>query len=391
MNAFTTPRPVDTSKQLNKLVTTKNDRRNALQALRESAVLEAEQMDTKQQMKAMDAMDSAKKAGEGKLKELMDKTSKAKMNRSLGTMENRLYESGRKELFNQVIFEMVYNACWIDDAVKEATTPAMYEAFNETVDILRENGIEVDMESNVSKYIQNVHEVVNEVCKKAAGRITGEAMSCKDNIDSKEEMERIFNFDLNDDESTELDNKLADLGKEDIEKLVKDKVLSVVQDEKQKGQAKNDEIESIKNELNPSENDVVADDEVTTNMGESPEDKEGDQPINPNEDMTDDDAVTTKESFQVMVDRNRRLREHRMTGTSLFECLMMANVNSLRNAVATTESFSQSPRNEQVMNVALQESVLVYTVMETLNTLGLCKFDNSNVKELSKYYKSTLK
>jgi hypothetical protein len=81
-----------------------------------------------------------------------------------------------------------------------------------------------------------------------------------------------------------------------------------------------------------------------------------------------------------------------MTGTSLFECLMMANVHNLRTEVASLESMENgSPRNEQVMNAALQESIVVYTAMETLNTLELCKFDNSNVKRLSDFYKSTIK
>jgi hypothetical protein len=390
MSVFTTPRPADTNKQLNDMVTRKMNRRDALRALQENAVMESNEKDTKEKLEAIDAAEDIKKSNIDKLDSLKEKVAKESMKRSLVTLENRLYESGRKEIFNQVIFEMVYNACWVDDEVKESTIESMYEAFNNTVDTLVENGINVDMTGNVTKFIQHVHEAVDKVCKKAASRIASEAMMSKNHINSKEEIENMFHFELNDDESTDLDNNLADLGKEDIEQLVKAKVLSVVQDEKEKGKAKSDEIESIKSELAATDDDdVVGDDEIALDNGESPETEEEDVPMDDSEDISGG-----MESYvvQSMITRKQNLERHRMTGTSLFECLMMANVHNLRTEVASLESMENgSPRNEQVMNAALQESIVVYTAMETLNTLELCKFDNSNVKRLSDFYKSTIK
>ena len=387
MGVFTTPQPADTNKQLNDLVTRKMNRRDALRALQENAVVEAERLDTKEKLEAIDVAESVKQTQNDRLDYLKGKVAKEGMKQSLVTLENRLYEEGRKEIFNQVIFEMVYNACWVDAVVKEATIQSMYDTFNEVVETLLTNDIFVDMTGNVSKYIEHVHSAVNEVCKKAATRISSEAMMSKNHVNSKEEIENMFHFDLNDDESTELDNKLADLGKEDIEQLVKSKVLAVVQDEKSKGQAKADEIASIKSELAATDNDdVVSDDEINVDNGENPEDTEEDTPMDDSEDISGG-----MESVQAMINRKRNLEQHRMTGTSLFECLMMANVNGLRKEIASMESLENgSPRNEQVMNAALQESIVVYTIMETLNTLGLCKFDNVNVKRLSDYYKSTL-
>ena len=360
MAVFNTPKPdnnIDSKLEL--MVRSNTKRRNSIRALTESAAEDKEAKETAKKMDDIDKESNKKSSLESLLADRRIRVNKNNINKAVTSLEHRLYEEGRKQVFNNIIFEMVYNACWIDEAVKDKTLEKMYETFYQVIENLNDNNIEVDMESNVTKFIANVHTAVNEVCSKAAKRIASETLSIKRNYDSDDDINNI-NFDLDDEETDELDDSLSGLGKEDIEELVKQKVLAVVQDEKQKGEEKAADLDELKKS--------------------SEEDDDDDD----NDDDDDDEKESTKESFNQLVKRNRRMKEHRRTGSSLFECLMMHNVCNLRKEAVTMENFVAS--NNQIMNAALQESILVYTTMEMLNTLKLCKFDNVNTNRLSKFY-----
>ena len=355
-SVFNTTRPnFNSESALLEMVRTKNNRRNSMKELTEAATAKAEQDVAMKELEKIDADEVVKKAMDDKVDDRKDRAAKESASRAMIGLEHRLFESGCKEMFNETIFEMVYNACWIDESVKENTLHAMYETFNNVIEILNSNGINVNMESDVSPFIQNVHEVVTEACGKAAKRIVEDSCGsgkCAEEINDIE-------FTMNQEELDELSDSLNDLGKEDIEQLVKNKVLAVVQDEQEKAKAKDEDIEEIK----------AGQTDNTTDDGETEE--------NPAE-----------ESFNMLVQRSRNMKNHRRTGTSLFECMMMYHTNKLNESAATLES---AVSGNHIMGAALQETVLVYTAMETLNTLGLCKFNNTNVNKLCNYYRIGLK
>lgn len=358
-SVFDTPRTTSTvDTKLMELVRTKMNRRNSMRGLSEAAEAKVEADANMKKLEAIDSEDAAKKALEDKVDDRKVRVSKEAASRAAIGLEARLYEAGCKEMFNETIFEMVYNACWIDDAVKENTLHAMYESYNKVIETLNANGITVDMKSDVTPFIKNVRIAVNEACSKAAKRIVKDdcvSGACAKDIND-------IDFNMNQDELDELANSLSDLGKEDIEELVKNKVLAVVQDEKTKGAEKAAEIESIKKAQDETLSDVADDGEV-------------------------EDTVAN-ESFNKLVERSRNMKAHRRTGTSLFECLMMSNTHKLRESASTMES---AVSDDMIMGAALQETVLVYTIMETLNTLGLCKFNNTNVNKLCDLYRIGLK
>jgi hypothetical protein len=332
-----------------------------MRGLTESAANKAESDANLKELEKIDAKEVVKKALDDKVDDRKDRVAKEAASRAMIGLEHRLYEAGCKEMFNETIFEMVYNACWIDDAVKENTMKAMYETFNGVIETLNNNSITVDMESNITPFIRNVREAINEACGKATKRIVND--SC-DMGKCAKEIEDI-DFSMNQDELDELSGSLNDLGKEDIEELVKNKVLTVVQDEKTKALEKANEIEAIKNQAN---DEVAANADTETEVGAEE---------NPAE-----------ESFNMLVQRSRNIKAHRRTGTSLFECMMMYHTNKLHESAATLEA---NVSDNHIMGAALQETVLVYTIMETLNTLGMCKFNNINVNKLCDYYRIGLK
>lgn len=356
MAVFDTPRTTGNSdKALLEMVRTKMHRRNNMRVLTEEAEAKVDSEKTMKELEKIDADSDAKKALEDKIDDRKERVAKEALSRAKIGMQSRLYESGCKQMFNTTIFEMAYNACWIDDPVKESNLKAMYETFNKVIETLESVGIHVDMESNVTPFITNVRKIVNEACSKTAKRIVEDC--CIDGKNAKDIDE--IEFTMNTDEFEELANSLNDLGKEDIEELVKHKVLAVVQDERDKAREKAEEIEEIK-----------------AAQAEEPE-----------EDLSDEE-IAAEESFNALVQRSRNMKNYRKIGSSLFECVMMSNTNELRKTASAMEAAVPETK---VMDVALQESVLVYTILETLNTLKLCEFNNINVNKLCNHYRSTLR
>lgn len=353
-SVFNTPRATSNSDaKLLEMVRTKKNRQNSIRELTESVASKAESAENLKKLEAIDADNAAKEILDTEVDERKKRVAKEAASRAMIGLENRLFNAGCKEMFNETIFEMAYNACWIDDSVKENTMQAMYETFNNVIETLVTNGISVNMESDVSPFIKNVREVVTEACCKSAKRIAEDACGSGKTAEEINEID----FGMTQDEIDDLSNSLNDLGKEDIEKLVRDKVLAVVQDEKTKGEEKAEAIKQAKGET-PVDGEIV------------------------------DEENPAEESFNALVNRSRNMKAHRRTGTSLFECMMMSNTNELRQSAATLESHVS---DKQIMDAALQETVLVYTIMETLNTLGLCKFNNTNVNKLCNHYRVSFK
>ena len=361
MSVFDTPRKTfDIDDAVAKIVNAKRDRRANVRGLTEAAEAKVERDENMKKLEAIDAAVDAKREIESKLDNKREKAAKEALNRAKVNLEHRLRDAGKKELFNSVIFEMAFNACWVDDNVKRANVDSMYETFNVVIETLETNGITVDRTSDVTHFIANVHKVVNECGDKVAKRIAEDACDSNKTADELDEID----FSLNRGEMDEFTNSLADLGKEDIEELVRNKVLAVVQDEKSKGEEKAAEIDEIKTSQTDEEDPSDSDDVDVTKLS----DEEG----------------SAQEAFNAIVNRNRMLKVHRRTGTSLFECMMMYNTNYLHKHASTMET---KVSDRSIMDAALQETVVVYTMMETLNTLGLCEFNNTNVKKLCDYYK----
>ena len=355
MSVFNTPRATSNSDTaLLELVRTKNMRKNNIRDLNESAAAQAESAESMKVMEAIDAKDAADKELENEADKRRERVAKESLTRAMISLERRLYEAGCKEMFNSTIFEMAYNACWIDEPVKEATIKSMYETFNSVIETLNSVGITVNMESDSSPFIKNVRECVCEACAKASKRIVEDlCVSDKtaDDINS-------INFNMTNGELDDMSNSLKDLGKEDIEALVKSKVLAVIQDEQRAAKEKDDEIADITAQVNSETN------------------------------FDDAEKAAANESFNALVNRSRNMKAYRKVGSSLFECIMMTSTNNLRNSASTMES---SVPQDVIMGAALQESILVYTIMETFNTLGLCKFDNINVNKLCNHYRTSLR
>ena len=359
MSIFQTPRPNDPNAALDKLVDLKNNRKSNLAALHESADINRKAEETKKQLEKADADDLAKKTSNKVLESMEAKRTEQLKNKTIATLETRIMKEESPKLFNQIIFEMAYNAYWLDDALKEkADIHAMYESFNN----IKTTVAEIVPVGEETQFIKNVKAAVNEACQKRAKEIVDE---CNDDKRFKtlSDMQNI-DFSLSDDADIELDDDLSSLGKDEIEQLVKDKVLAVVQDEKKSSQKKQDAFKEVEDAITALDNNSATSEET------------------PDDDVDSTGSTESLSGYQMMEARNLRKKLNRMTeSTTLFGATMMHATKTINEQIAT-EGFQAS--TESIATAVFTDAVFTYTVLETLNTLELFKFDAVNTRKLIK-------
>lgn len=237
--SFNTERPKSTKELMGELLKKRETRINNLKQLSENAkvsanmthaqnVLESAQSEQKVDQDIADRIDAMKK-----------KRSEKILTENAILKQHTLLEQAKATVMNKVIFEMVYDAYWLDDNLKQNTIQETYNTYQGIMNMVKEC---CKVSSASTKFISAVEETVSAICEKAVNRILTEA---------KETGESDIEFNLTTEEESELDTKLSELGRDDIVELVKDKVLTVVQDERESGKEK----ASILQELNDTKND----------------------------------------------------------------------------------------------------------------------------------------
>lgn len=178
-------------------------------------------------------------------------------------MRPRLLMEGMEFVQNKVLGEIIYESYWLDEPVKEATVDQITDSIEKVLGYVEENFNSSKVpESKQSKLMKNINEVIEQTVREAVERLMTE---------SKESNAAFTEFDLTDEEEDKLDEKLCDLGKDEIVDLIKTKVAQVIQDEKEKGTEKAemfDEIEkSTQNDEDESDDDTLGSTEEATLAG----------------------------------------------------------------------------------------------------------------------------
>lgn len=332
-----------------------------------------------------------------------DKLNMERRNRALGLLESRLTEEGFQKCYDTAIFEMVYNACWIDDDVKEKTLDQMLEAYHNVKETLDKAGIEPVSESEESVFIKNVKEVVMEAAKKTAKRI---AKNAKDSNEGQEGIQRI-KFEMTGTEADNLDTNLSELGHEDLSELVKKKVLTVIQDEQESGKRKSEIFNEIDELSKPTEDDSEAaksKEDTVSNKTNPLQDPSGGNTSTPAKESTSlldamleaenisttetveevTPSVTESTTYKDIYTTAKTRRANKYIGTSLFECIMTNALHTVNENIATENV--EILEEHDAMDAAFMETVMTYTVLETFHSLGLYKFDNTTTRKLANYY-----
>ena len=345
MSAFETQRPVDPNTKLNDSINLLRSRKANRTALLEALKEDLKTAETKKQLDDMDKEESEKAVKESVVSDYTVRRTNAMKDQTLFALEHKLINDGYKQMFDTVIFEMAFNALWIDDSVKR--TPENIKAMFETFVEIKENIEKVVPSCEDTHFIKEMKAIVTETVNKAAQRIAIEAKDDKKfkNVDELDSIK----FELTDDEDKEMTDKLADLGAEEIIQLVKDKVLSVVQDEQKAGKEKSEMF------------------------------KEMDEALKDEEPAEGEDSPVAKESYDALANRGLRRRMNRGNYSTIFESIMVYNNKDIDHKIVE-EGVDASGAAKA--NAVLMNSILHYTVLETLNTLKM--YDLSNPINASK-------
>lgn len=380
MSVFDTSRPDDSNKRYQKAleaaITRKNNRRRlseertiAEESARVSSALEA--ITGNVETPVTDTRRMTRRVLENK-------------NKAMQMLESRLVKEGYSTCFNNVIFGMVYESFWADDAVKESTVNQMYQTFTDTLDLLESLGIKQIPSNKQNQFMQNVAELVTEACKKSAERIAQEA-ECNKDSKTSDDIESI-SFAMTDGEMNELDDNLAELSPDEITTLVKNKVLQVVQDEKECGKKKSDAFKEIDDEKVKIETEYEDDDEKEYETDDMDEEKDNDTEDDMGDDKDIEKDVKESLSYRKLVNAAKTRKMHKQIGSSLFESIMMDSTNNVRTRLEASME-SSIPDKKDVMDAAFMESMLVYTILETVQTVGLYNFSREDITKLKNHYK----
>ena len=279
----------------------------------------------------------------------------------------QLSRSCKTMVFKDILFEIFYNALVMDKSFVEENKSTLKGLIDTYVDdnggySLLENAI---IESNsplLKKMKSSCDKFVLEVCARKVKEFNEHK-----NVD-------MIDFDMNEEEKSKYDDMKDNLDVERISKLVKDKVLTVVKDEKERQETEAKLIQDIEDDLMEDENVV---DESTLNAAlES-------IVVNkiPVEDSTLFNALL-RDSYHEMIVENvsirsadeHNIREDKNDSKTYDPNLTADNVDD----TADTEELA----DEIDMDTVLVEALTKYTLMETLYTLKLENYSRENIRKL---------
>lgn len=275
---FGTRRPKSVQERVQELAARQGNREANLRALTEAKAAEKRTSAMNSVLENVDSAAGKEAQKNAALDKIKEETAAKQRKQSLASLESRLFTEGKKMLWNKVLFETAYDACWIDAPLKERLMQPLYETFESTVNFVHEVCPKAFSDKPGTRLLEAMNSIITEAAKKASKRIAKECSN-----DPNSDPDRI-NFDLNDEEEEKLNQDLQDLGKDDIADKVKDKVLTVIQDEKAAGKKK---AETMK-ELDEAKKDDEDDDDDDDSDDEDDEDDDSDDTDDDKDDSDDD-------------------------------------------------------------------------------------------------------
>lgn len=294
-------------------------------------------------------------------------------------LSNQLYKEGREVLFKDIMSDIYLESIYLDDEFKEENCGAIKSTMIDYIE--RQGGfaiLEAACKKQGTKLLSDMKEVVEKTSRKCAMRKTAELKeACASNkgkgAKAMEVMNNKHNFDMIDDEVKEYNKSREKLSEDEIVKLVKDKVLDVIKDEK----SRQKDIEAFETEIAERAEEVGA---------------------------TDKEKEAFKESVSTLVSQNT------FTDMSLFEAIQFSTMkevmesvnkrdsnpyNNLEEYIEDFEEESFDDDDEDIlgdedilegasidMDLVLAESIAKYTLLEVCHTLKLEEFTRDSVQQL---------
>ena len=368
MSIFSVERPESLQETKENMMRANAERQANLALLREQMALEAEEAEKQEKLLAQDKAQQEQEKKNQAMEEAIQAKRLIDSKRVVLEAKMSLPSLARESIIRKTLFDITMESLWIDDEVKN-TQEMRCEAlkvFNETIekcDKITGKPLMSSMEN--TKLLSCINDIAIEEGSAIAERIITEAA---------ENGEININFRMNADEIDEIDKKMGDLGTKELVKEIRKKVLKVVEDEKESGKVKAELFAELddasKEEEEPETADTTGEDGTT-----EPEENTGE---NAKEGATE--SLDELRLRLVRENANRKLNS--MNGSSVFESIMMKSLSDIDAECPTMEGASLLESEKH--NAALLQTVLEYTVLETLNTLKVYNFNLRNVGLIKK-------
>lgn len=283
---------------------------------------------------------------------------------------NKIANTAKDIILKDILFEVFYNSLVMDesflvencDCLKHLTDKYVddnggFEMLNKAIG---KNGIS----SEILKRIKKTCECIAlEVCERKIK--DSKAASQIDLID----------FDMTEDEKNKLDYaKTNNLNIDQISTLVKNKVLTVVKDEKERHDASSELIEKIEEDLKNDEN-VVDEDSL----------KEAMNHIIINKSVVEESTLFDalfRDSYREFIMENVAITSTDKHNNDEFKELSR-EYDTEMDLVDALSDEEPTEDMEVNMDLILTEAITKYTLMETLYTLGLEDYSHENMKKLT--------
>jgi hypothetical protein len=287
---------------------------------------------------------------------------------------SQLGKEGKLTIFKELVYEAFSNALYLD---QEFIVENYQNLKNLTDSYIDENGGYQLLESSIEKTKSPLLKKIASLCEATSQCV------CKRKFKQTEEECDLntLNFDLDDEEQDSFNYEKGKIGIDQLSDMVKNKVLTVVQDEKTRQQEEDDLYSEIENELTEDEN---ATDEKSVNEAL-------------NKIVTNKNPIEESTLFNALLRHSyKELLENQAVKDNNDEVLSDQekkkeeyNINAKPNGidvnmddVGADDSLTDDSELELDMDLVLAEALTKYTLMETLYTLQLKEYDVMEVQKL---------
>lgn len=294
-------------------------------------------------------------------------------------LSNQLYKEGKELLFKDIMSDIYLESVYLDESFKEENEDVIRATMADYIE--RQGGfamLEAACKKEGTKLLKDMKEVVEKTSRKCAMRKTSELKeACASNkgkgAKAMEVMNNKHNFDMDDEEMKEYNKSREKLSEDEIVKLVKNKVLDVIKDEK----SRQKDIEAFETEIAEKADEIA-------------------------------ETETQKEAFKESV--SKLVNQNTYVDMSLFEAIqfstmkeVMENVNKkdsnpYNNLEEYIEDFEEESFDDDDtdifdddeifegasidMDLVLAESITKYTLLEVCHTLKLEEFTRDSIQNL---------
>ena len=296
----------------------------------------------------------------------------------LVNLTNQLYTEGKEALFKDIMCDIYLESVYLDDEFKEEHADSIKATMADYID--RQGGfamLEAACKKEGTKLLKDMKEVVEKTSRTCAMRKASElkeaCSSSKDKgVKAMEVMNTKHSFDMVDEEVKEYNKSREKISEEEIVKLVKNKVLDVIKDEKNRQK----DIEAFETEIAEQAEALGVSESVQKAFKESVTNTISQNTFT---DMTLFEAIqfsTMKEVMESIDARDRNPYNNIEDYIEDHEEETFDDDDDILDADDILENASID------MDLVLAESITKYTLLEVCHTLKLEQFNRDSVQKL---------